>query len=176
MKIKSLKFLLPLFVAIAIIIFLSTSVVYKGAHLAKDLIEKDLPNVELYSSKNKENIFLHSIKDPIYIINVFATWCGYCNREKPLLKEMLEKYPLPAYGILYLDDISNVPAETKELFKDVLLDNNGALLPALGTEGIPETLIVKDNKIIYHLRGSLEKKVLENDIYEILQSLQKEKS
>ncbi|MCC2646089.1 MAG: dsbE [Rickettsiaceae bacterium] len=173
MNIKNIKYLIPLFIVLAIIIFLSTSIVYKGTHLVKDLIEKDLPNTELYSTKEGQNINLHSIKDPIYVINIFATWCGYCNREKPLLKEMVEKYPLPVYGVLYLDDINNVPPETKELFKDILVDNNGTFLPELGTEGIPETLIIKDNKIIYHLRGSIERSVLDKDLYNILESLKK---
>jgi cytochrome c biogenesis protein CcmG, thiol:disulfide interchange protein DsbE len=171
MNIKNLKYILPLFIVLGIIIFLSTSIVYKGTYLAKDLIEKDLPNVELYSTTQEKNIELHSIKDPIYILNVFATWCGYCKKEKPMLREITEKYSLPIYGVLYMDDMGNVTDEVKSLFKDILVDHNGALLPELGTEGIPETLVIKDHKIIYHLRGSIERETLDEDLYKILDSL-----
>ncbi len=169
---KKLKYLLPLLLVILIIFFLSTSVVYKGAYLAKDLIEEDLPNIQLYSSSKARNIDLHSIKDKLYIINIFASWCNYCQQEKPLLKEISTKYQLPIYGVLYLDEVANIKnEEIKNIYKDILVDKEGRLLSLLGSEGIPETLIIKDSKIIYHLRGSIEKSVLNKDIYRILESL-----
>lgn len=167
-----LKYLIPLIIIIIIIFFLGTTVIYKGTYLAKDLIQKDLPNVQLYSTKEGNNIEINSIKDKLYIINIFATWCSYCQSEKPWLAEVNKKYSIPIYGVLHFDEIKNVNPEIKEkIYKDILIDKEGILLSLLGSEGIPETLIVKDGKIVYHLRGPIDNKVFEKDINKAIKSL-----
>jgi cytochrome c biogenesis protein CcmG, thiol:disulfide interchange protein DsbE len=86
------------------------------------------------------------------VINVWATWCGPCKLEHPLLVDMANK-GVEIVGILY-DDPNGEDAARALLKKDgdpfvrVALDPAGDLALSIGISGVPESFLIDANGMI----------------------------
>jgi len=100
-----------------------------------------------------------------FVVNLFASWCGPCEVEHPLLMELARTHPDQTFGVLYDDTPENGRQFLSQLgnpFKAVGLDLDGQGGLDFGLTGVPETFVVSpDGQIIRHVRGVLTLKTLE---------------
>ena len=115
--------------------------------LATDFILDDLSGkkVTLSSFKNKKTI----------ILSFWATWCPYCVREIPKLKELHSKFgdrglEIISINIAANDPISRVIAFEKKqkLPYSVLYDKDQTISRTYAVSGIPVTLIIDPDGLI----------------------------
>ncbi|EFO32673.1 thiol:disulfide interchange protein CycY [Roseibium sp. TrichSKD4] len=81
----------------------------------------------------------------VSIVNVFASWCGPCRREHPLLEELAKQDGFQMIGINYKDKPENARRFLGSLgnpYDRVGSDPNGRAAIDWGVYGIPETFIV----------------------------------
>jgi cytochrome c biogenesis protein CcmG, thiol:disulfide interchange protein DsbE len=105
---------------------------------------------------------LSDFKGRPIVVNVWATWCGPCKLEHPLLVEMADK-GVEIVGILY-DDPNGEEAARQLLQRDgnpfvrVGLDPLGDLGLAIGISGVPESFLIDaDGMIVKTKRNYFER-------------------
>ena len=80
----------------------------------------------------------------VSVVNIWASWCGPCRLEHPLLMELQEK-GVPVYGINYKDRASNARRFLGSLgnpYVAVGVDGGGRAAIDWGVYGVPETFVV----------------------------------
>ena len=133
------------------------------------MIENNISFKTLYS---EEKIFLNDLlkEKPYNLINIWASWCAPCKEEHPYLIELSFNDRINLVGINYKDNIKNAKNFLFDLgnpYKEVLVDNSGVKSIELGAIGVPETYLLKDNKIIKKFIGPLNK-ITFDEITEII--------
>lgn len=109
--------------------------------------------------------FSQSPDGQVRIVNLWASWCGPCRVEHPLLEELGRRHPDQLYGILYEDTVekgNGFLARFGDPFTAVGLDPDGSGGLDFGLTGVPETFVVSpEGQIIRHIRGPLTDETLE---------------
>jgi peroxiredoxin len=102
-------------------------------------------------------------KNPVYLV-FWATWCPYCVKEIPRLKELYAKLApkglkILAINIGYNDPLLRVQGFQKkyELPYPILYDNNATVSRQYGVIGVPfSVLIDRSGKVVYRSNGTPE--------------------
>jgi thiol-disulfide isomerase/thioredoxin len=111
-----------------------------------------LPDVAL-TDLNEQPVSLDSLtRGQPMVVNLWATWCGPCVREMPVLEDAQQRYP----GVNFVFANQGEHPETINRFLNeqnlqldhVLSDRRGGLGRATGSHGLPTTLF-------YNARGTL---------------------
>jgi cytochrome c biogenesis protein CcmG, thiol:disulfide interchange protein DsbE len=102
-----------------------------------------------------------------YVINIFASWCGPCRAEHPVLMQLRES-GVEIVGVAYKDRPENSAAFLTRLgdpFSVVGMDPEGRFGLELGIIGVPETFVIgADGTIVAVHRGPLTPEVIEETI------------
>lgn len=123
---------------------------------AKELKGK-MPDFTLPSVAGK-NIRLDELKGEVVMLNFWATWCGPCRQEMPVMEELYKKYKKAGFTILAVNvensdnqrkktEIEKFVAE-KGLSYPVLYDNKKTVVSVLEQEflkkdmGMPTTVFL----------------------------------
>lgn len=109
----------------------------------------------------------------VTVLNVFASWCGPCHQEHPLLLALAEdgglaQQKVRIYGIAYKDAPENIRrflGQDGDPFARIGLDQSGRTGIDLGVYGVPETFIVKgDGTIAFKFVGPITEDALRDTI------------
>lgn len=87
------------------------------------------------------------------LVNVFASWCGPCRAEHPILTRMVEEQNLRVVAINYKDKPEDAVAWLDELgnpYERIGFDFTGRGGIEWGVTGVPETFIVNDDGVVIH--------------------------
>ncbi len=140
---------------------LDNSNIYKpelDKKIISNFIAKDFYTENLI---NSEEIF---IDKNLYLLNIWASWCLPCKKEHPILMELSKNKSISIIGINYRDKKNNAKKFINELgnpYSYILDDKEGSLSVELGAYGVPETLVIDENKmIIKKIVGPIEQKLL----------------
>jgi cytochrome c biogenesis protein CcmG/thiol:disulfide interchange protein DsbE len=111
------------------------------------------------------------------LVNFWATWCGPCKLEHPLLVEMREQ-GVEIVGILYKDPTGyesarNLLAAEGDPYAVVGLDDTGDLGIDMGLSGVPESFLIDaDGQIIKTKRNYF----VEQDVVEFVAAYKAEQA
>jgi cytochrome c biogenesis protein CcmG/thiol:disulfide interchange protein DsbE len=110
------------------------------------------------------------------VVNFWASWCGPCVQEHPLLMALRERTGVRIFGVNYKDQ----PAAARRFlgrygnpYAAVGVDGNGRAAIEWGVYGMPETFIVGgDGRIVYKHVGPITAEALEGKIIPAIRSAQ----
>jgi thiol-disulfide isomerase/thioredoxin len=90
---------------------------------------------------------LNQLKGQVVMINFWATWCGPCQQEMPLLDEMYRKYRAAGFTLLGVNVDKEAPAVRELLARKpvsfpVLLDPANQVSRAYRVNAMPSTVLV----------------------------------
>ncbi|HEY8389156.1 MAG TPA: TlpA disulfide reductase family protein [Parasegetibacter sp.] len=119
-----------------------------------------IPDFSFEIEKGK-TVQIKDYRGKVLVINFFATWCGPCRTELPVLhKQVWEKYKDNKDFALFIfgreegwDKIDPFKSSNNFTFP-MLPDEERKIYSLFATQFIPRTLIIdKDGKIVYHSIG-----------------------
>ncbi len=162
---KKLRTLLPLLLFVVVCVFL-----WKGLNQDPHLIPSPLVNKEIPQFNQNDLI------DPgkkltskmfighISLLNVFASWCGYCLGEHATIMDIARTQKnLTVYGLNYKDRKQDALRWLKKYgnpFNQIIYDPMGSLAINLGVYGTPETFLIDSKGVIrYKQVGPITKEV-----------------
>ena len=102
---------------------------------------------------------LSQYKGQVVMVNFWATWCGPCQQEMPLLDQMYKKYKPAGFTLIGVNVDKEAPAVKEVLARKpvsfpVLLDPANAVSKAYHVDEMPSSVIIdRKGEIRYVHRG-----------------------
>ncbi len=121
--------------------------VFAATSLASSQLEgQTAPDFALKSSTG-ENMRLSEYRGDVVMINFWATWCGPCRQEMPLLDELYQRYSRVGFNLLGVnidDDSRRAMQMIEELGVNfpVLFDASKRVSEMYDVDAMPVTVIV----------------------------------
>jgi thiol-disulfide isomerase/thioredoxin len=90
------------------------------------------------------------------MINFWATWCGPCRQEMPLLEQIHEKYEPLGFTMLGVN-VEQDSAAAQEWLKSVpvsfpiLFDRNSTVSASFGVEAMPSSVLIDREGRVRHI-------------------------
>jgi peroxiredoxin len=124
-----------------------------GLLLAMSASARDIsgpaPDFTLKSNQGK-NIRLADLRGQVVMLNFWATWCGPCRQEMPLLNELYQRYQPAGFTLLGV----NVDADTEQANKmledipvdfPIVYDPNSEVSEAYKVDAMPTSIFIDRN-------------------------------
>ena len=130
--------------------------IFMGSSLASSgLTGQTAPDFVLRSSTG-ENLRLSEYRGDVVMINFWATWCGPCRQEMPLLDELYGRYQRVGFSLLGInidDDSRRAMAMVKELGVrfPVLFDEEKKVSKLYEVEAMPMTILLDREGTVRHI-------------------------
>jgi len=109
-----------------------------------------------------------SFADKVTLVNVWASWCGPCREEHPLLLALSQDKRFGIAGLNYKDKPENARRFLGSLgnpYSAIGVDSAGRTAIDWGVYGVPETFLVgKDGKILFKHVGPLSEPAVTRDL------------
>jgi cytochrome c biogenesis protein CcmG/thiol:disulfide interchange protein DsbE len=167
---KRLWVLLPLagFLALAIL-FMFRLNAGDPSRVPSALLNKPVPDFSLPPIEEGADAGLSSadLSQGVHLVNVWASWCGPCRLEHPILMQLSTDKRFTLVGINYKDVPENALRFLGTLgnpFAKNGADRDGKTGIDWGVYGVPETFVVKDGIILHKFIGPLSAEGLANDL------------
>ena len=116
------------------------------------LINKEVPQFKIaYFDKNEFYSKKDLVKNNYTLINFWASWCGPCRIEHPILMKLSAENNLKILGVNFKDKKELARKFLKDLgnpYNFLLKDVEGKESVIFGIYGIPESLLINNDNII----------------------------
>ncbi len=138
------------------------------------LLDKPVPDFSLppIVEGKGEGLSDEALAKGVHVVNVWASWCGPCRLEHPILMRLATDRRYRVVGINQKDVPENATRFLGALgnpFAAVGADRHGATSIDWGVYGVPETFIVKDGIIVHKFIGPLSEEALAADFLPALE-------
>lgn len=168
--------LLPLALFLALAGFLAKGLTLDPAELPSPLIDKEAPVFSVATLPEGSGDF-HSkeLDGQVWILNVWASWCGPCVQEHPQLMELAKLRPVTLVGLNYKDrpaDSQPWLARLGNPYTYLLDDRRGDVGLDWGVYGVPETFIMDHNgRVRYKHVGPIDPRALHETLIPVVDEL-----
>jgi cytochrome c biogenesis protein CcmG/thiol:disulfide interchange protein DsbE len=166
--------ILPLAVFLALVgLFYFRLGVGDPSRVPSALLNKPVPDFSLPSIGGQESgLSDEDLAAGVHIVNVWASWCGPCRLEHPILTRLAQDKRFRLVGINYKDVPENAARFLGALgnpFEKIGADRSGKTGIDWGVYGVPETFVVKDGVIVHKFIGPLSDEGLASDLMPALE-------
>ena len=171
------RFLIPFGLFIVVVGFLAVGLTLNPRELPSPLVGKMAPEFSLPQLHDQEKVISsNDLKGQVWLLNFWASWCGGCKDEHPVLIRLAQSGEVPIYGMDYKDERREALAWLKEWgnpYSIVAVDQLGRVGINFGVYGVPETYVIdKAGVIRYKQIGPLREDILEKKILPLVKELQ----
>lgn len=171
------RLLIPLAVFAAVVAFLGIGLTLDPRHIPSPLVGKAAPDFSLPQLRDPQQVFSPRHRaGQVWLLNVWASWCGGCRDEHPLLLQIAESGVVPIYGIGYKDrreDALAWLARWGDPYQITGMDESGRVGIEYGVYGVPETYLIDHAGVIrYKQVGPLDEETLHGTLLPLIRELQ----
>jgi cytochrome c biogenesis protein CcmG/thiol:disulfide interchange protein DsbE len=173
---KSLAFLLPLAVFLAIAVFLFKGLWLDPREIPSPLIDKPAPDFRLESlEKPGRLVDRKDMLGKVWLLNAWASWCVACREEHPVLIEFARSATIPIIGLNYKDtrvDGMRWLAQFGNPYTTSAYDEAGRVGIDYGVYAVPETFLIdKQGVVRFKQIGPVTPELLREKILPLIQRL-----
>ena len=171
------RFLLPLGIFVVVVGFLAVGLTLNPRELPSPLVGKAAPDFSLPQLYDQDKTFSpNELKGKVWLLNFWASWCGGCKEEHPVLIHLARSGAVPIYGMDYKDQREEALTWLREWgnpYPVVAVDEAGRVGINYGVYGVPENYVIdKAGVIRYKQIGPLREDILEKKILPLVRELQ----
>ncbi|MEQ8442163.1 MAG: DsbE family thiol:disulfide interchange protein [Alphaproteobacteria bacterium] len=139
------------------------------------LIGDPVPQVELPPLlEDKPGFGPDDFGGEVVLVNVFASWCGPCRLEHPLITALAEEMDIPVFGLNSKDERSAAIQWLNDLgdpYTRIGYDPDGRAGIEWGVYGYPETFVVSpEGEILFKHVGPISPRIIEQDILPLIEA------
>lgn len=147
------------------------SIAAGGSVASPELAGESAPDFVLKSASG-ENLRLSEYRGEVVMINFWATWCGPCRQEMPLLDQLYSRYQKVGFSLLGVnidDDSRRALQMVNELGVSfpVLFDEQKEVSKLYAVDSMPVTVLVDREGKIRHVHHGYKPGYEENYLTEI---------
>jgi cytochrome c biogenesis protein CcmG/thiol:disulfide interchange protein DsbE len=169
-------YLIPLVLFIAMLGFLGVGLKLDPREVPSPLIDKPAPVFRLQTLDSPSRVMTpEDMRGQVWLLNVWASWCGGCREEHPVLIEFARTREVPIYGLDYKDqpgDAQRWLANYGNPYTAIVADPDGRTGIEYGVYGVPETFVIDKAGIIrYKQIGPITPKALQDTILPLVRKL-----
>jgi peroxiredoxin len=130
---------------------------------------------------NGNKVDLMAFKGKVIVVEFWATWCGPCREEIPLLNDLYHQYKKDGLVVIGISLDRREPEGVQKFLEKLKVDYINVMgdeevfeaysgIPGLGPiRGIPATFLIdRQGRICHRFLGLTERRVLENAIQSVL--------
>ncbi len=175
------KHWIPLLIFIALIVLLAVGLHLNPRQVPSPFIGKPAPELWLPDlfQPDKE-ISSQMFKGQVWLLSVWASWCGACQREHTVLNHLVRSRHITLVGLDYKDNSEDAKAwlaTAGNPYVKVGIDQQGLTGIDWGVYGVPETFVIDKKGIIRHKYiGPLTQEKVTNSLLPLLMQLEEESS
>lgn len=140
------------------LLVMTAAVVMATATVSAGSRQSSAPDFTLKSHEG-ENLRLSEYRGNVVLINFWASWCGPCRQEMPVLSELHDKYQALGFTVLGVN-VESDSGKARKLLKDlpvsfpVVFDNDSVVSKQYDVVAMPSTVLVdRDGKMRYLHKG-----------------------
>lgn len=167
--------LLPLIVFLIMVGFLAWGLQRDPSRIDSPLIDQAAPAFSLPVLGGDTTFTSEDMLGQPWVLNVFASWCGPCIAEHPVLTDLAEQQSAPVVALNYKDSSADAVAwlaRYGDPFYVVAEDQAGSVGIDWGVYGVPETFVIDgEGNVRYKHIGPLSDEDMKNTVMPLLQSL-----
>lgn len=173
------RLMTPLAVFATVAIFLGIGLTLDPRKIPSPLVGQPAPGFSLPRLHDPQRTF--SPRDragEVWLLNVWASWCGGCRDEHPLLMRVARSGVVPVYGIGYKDRRADALAwlgRWGDPYAVTGLDESGRVGIEYGVYGVPETYVIDRAGVIRHKHiGPLDEGTWQKTLLPLVRELQQQ--
>jgi len=171
------RFLIPFGLFVVVVGFLAVGLTLNPRELPSPLVGKAAPDFSLPQLHDPGKVISsNDLKGKVWLLNFWASWCGGCKEEHPVLIHLAQSGAVPIYGMDYKDQREEALTWLREWgnpYPVVAVDEAGRVGINYGVYGVPETYVIdKAGVIRYKQIGPLREDILEKKILPLVRELQ----
>jgi len=171
-------FLVPLALFAVLAVFLAVGLNRDPHEVPSPLIGKPAPVFSLprlEAAAAGQTFGPQEMRGKVWMLNVWATWCGPCRQEHPVLVNFAKANLVPVVGLNYKDQKAEAQRWLTEFgnpYVATAVDADGRVGIDYGVYGVPETyLIDKAGVIRFKQIGPLTAEVLQKKVMPMIKEL-----
>jgi len=173
------RYLLPLGIFIVIVVLLAVGLTLDPRLVPSPLIDRPAPAFTLPQLHQPDQVFSPAdMRGKVWLLNVWASWCGACRVEHPLMNELAHSGEVTLIGLNYKDrpeDALQWLGQLGNPYHTSAADEHGRAGIDWGVYGVPETFVVDKRGIIrYKHIGPVKKSDIDKTILPLVRQLEQE--
>ena len=170
------RFLLPLGVFVAIVLFLGVGLRLNPREIPSPFIGKPAPAFKLTQlSEPGMTISNQDMVGKVWLLNVWASWCVSCRQEHPVLVEFSKTGTVPIIGLNYKDGRDDGMGWLQQFGNPYLtsaFDRDGRVGIDYGVYGVPETFVIDKHGVIrMKFTGPLTREAIAEKLLPLIKEL-----
>lgn len=170
------RFLLPLGVFIALLLFLGIGLRLNPREIPSPFIGKAAPAFSLTQLHEADKtIAPQDMLGKVWLLNVWASWCVSCRQEHPVLMNFSTQGVVPIIGLNYKDDREEGLKWLRQFGNPYQLsafDAKGKVGIDYGVYGVPETFVIDKRGVIrYKHIGPVTPEVIAEKLLPLIKEL-----